>query len=670
MCPLIGAETVPEEGREVIEDRPDWGFMDAAKSVFDSVMNPDETLPSGGVVGAAIGALGVAAKGKLKAEPFFSATAKAVETAPLPSAPASQWLGTIKNTPGIKQEELDWIGVEDWLKGQKGPVTKSQISDFVRSNKVDVQEVVKGEMKFAPSKYNLPEVRRAIQQAGDNPGELELTLANDGDAYRALTQRFPELAENEDWASIVANDVYRGDTRPPDTTKFSDPKWQLPGGENYRELLLTLPPKLDAKGITVKSVTNQSGSRNILIHDAQGNEIGGATGTRLTDEEHIKKALEQRGEFRSGHYDEPNVLAHVRFNDRLDAQGKKTLFIEEIQSDWHQKGRKQGYRGAPVKADIRYEPQVDAKYPWRTYIEGNFLTGHKVEAEAKTAAIGHEGYWKGNRVPDAPFKTSWPELSLKRMVKWAADNGYDQIAWTPGKVQAARYDLSKQVDAIQWSPIFGSLRVKQKGSDAWQFIKGEGVTKDNLAEYVGKEAAEKIVALPDTKDPFKGISGADLQVGGEGMAGFYDRILPAAANKLGKKYGAKVGVTKVDNPEKGGSGMFGVYRGEEEVIPAIYGSAADARAVARQRGMAGSEGYTIREGRGEPSEEVWSLPITDAMRTKATEEGFPLFSAAPIGLLPLGAAIHDYFEQSFAGPPEADALLDVDQMQNVGRRPE
>jgi hypothetical protein len=35
-------------------------------------------------------------------------------------------------------------------------------------------------------------------------------------------------------------------------------------------------------------------------------------------------------------------------NDRLvpDAQGnpQKTLFLEELQSDWHQKGRREGYR--------------------------------------------------------------------------------------------------------------------------------------------------------------------------------------------------------------------------------------------------------------------------------------------------------------------------------------
>ena len=43
------------------------------------------------------------------------------------------------------------------------------------------------------------------------------------------------------------------------------------------------------------------------------------------------------------------------------------------------------------------------------------------------------------------------------------------------------------------------------------------------------------------------LSGQDLKVGGEGMKGFYDKIVPEAANKLGKQFGAKVGETKIVN---------------------------------------------------------------------------------------------------------------------------
>ena len=36
------------------------------------------------------------------------------------------------------------------------------------------------------------------------------------------------------------------------------------------------------------------------------------------------------------------------------------------------------------------------------------------------------------------------------------------------------------------------------------------------------------------------LSGIDLQVGGEGMKGFYDKILPDYLNNYGKQYGAQI----------------------------------------------------------------------------------------------------------------------------------
>ena len=44
--------------------------------------------------------------------------------------------------------------------------------------------------------------------------------------------------------------------------------------------------------------------------------------------------------YRSSHWDEPNVLAHIRMNDR-NIDGKKSLHLEEIQSDWMQSHRKE-----------------------------------------------------------------------------------------------------------------------------------------------------------------------------------------------------------------------------------------------------------------------------------------------------------------------------------------
>jgi len=40
--------------------------------------------------------------------------------------------------------------------------------------------------------------------------------------------------------------------------------------------------------------------------------------------------------FKSSHFDEPNILVHLRMNTRKDSEGNKVLFLEEVQSDCRQ----------------------------------------------------------------------------------------------------------------------------------------------------------------------------------------------------------------------------------------------------------------------------------------------------------------------------------------------
>src|SRR5262249_28366577 len=52
--------------------------------------------------------------------------------------------------------------------------------------------------------------------------------------------------------------------------------------------------------------------------------------------------------------------------------------------------------------------------------------------------------------------------------------------------------------------------------------------------------------------PLPRLRGLDLKVGGEGMRGFYDKIVPDYLNKFGKKFGARVEPVKVFR-KKGGA---------------------------------------------------------------------------------------------------------------------
>ena len=212
--------------------------------------------------------------------------------------------------------------------------------------------------------------------------------------------------------------------------------------------------------------------------------------------------------------------------------------------------------------------------------------------------------------PDAPFKTTWPLLAMKRMIRYAAENNFDRIAWTTGEQQADRYDLSKQVDSIAWyATPDGKYNISYKKDGKSQLAKA-GVEEKDLDGLVGKELAKKIVE--DAQDEVAGeFSGQDLKVGGEGMKGFYDQILPKTVNKYVKKWEAKVDETLIKTEE-----------GFDVVLPS--GKVVDTKDTIKlaEASAANFEGAAVEPFKADA---VHSVDVTDKMR-EAAMNGQPMFS--------------------------------------------
>ena len=456
---------------------------------------------------------------EVRAKAFYSALTLAGENAKMTKGSAAQWYGALKNTPGVKQEELDWSGVKEWL-GDRKSVTKDEVIAYLRANQLLIteQELVAPEISIDRSSKYYSALSRELRglldrQELSTPYQIRLSLSNDGDTYRALTKKFPELTENEDWEELVSEDLIRIDgQRLSETTeaaylekgekasKYADK--QLPGGSNYRMILLQLPDPTPRTAVRDARVVEQAPSGTYYVYDAAGAVIGQGD-TPEAAREHARKMDPNAiiaDTFRSPHFlDDRNVVAHIRLNDRTDVNGNRFLFAETIQSDWHQQGRREGYRselpaeGLPPGYAIKRLP--DDQLPedagdergWYFTREGLRVllapgapgsTGFNTREDAIASARMHHQY---GSVPDAPFKTTWPELVMKRLIRYAAENGYDGIGWTTGAQQAARW-------------------------------------------------------------------GEDTE---EGMVGFYDEILPHAASKVGKKYGAKVDRVDDSKPNTG-----------------------------------------------------------------------------------------------------------------------
>jgi hypothetical protein len=434
---------------------------------------------------------------------FYSAVEQAAMASPRKSATGQAFLNDIMKGQDVRADEIKWMGLDDYLKGKQN-VTKQEVQDYIANNRVNVQEVRLGKSvaedpigiakrKAIFDKYE-PEIQALYKQIDS------LGYGTPFNVYYELDNKLRKLLNARDLEADAAYVV--PEAIPTIPTEFG--QYTLPGGENYRELLLTMPT---------------------------------SEGSKL---------------YRSSHFNQPNILAHLRVNDRIDADGKKMLLIEEVQSDWHQAGREQGYAVKTrslneidndldkVINDLRSKPGVSyspsdadwAKYP---------------EITAKHDALSRERNLVSNKksdaVPDAPFKDTWYQLALKRAIQHAAENGYDRIGLTTGSQQAARFDLSKQIDAIKYNQMPDG-RIFWTAEKNGQRVTGGDNAPNELDGVVGKEVAQKIRQGAESGKPGT-LSGLDLKVGGEGMKKYYDEIYPKFLEKYGKKWGAKIGETKI-----------------------------------------------------------------------------------------------------------------------------
>jgi hypothetical protein len=537
---------------------------------------------------------------------FYSAAKDAVDAIQQPKGTGEQFLKQIEKTPGVKPDEIKWTGLDDFLKSKK-TVTKAEVQEYLDKNRVEIKEVRLGEQEtYDPARLQQLENEwsKLKQHPIDDPsfGEekydemIRLMNIRDRSTTDSLYKLYDEAITDGQMAQRMGNkaladkffkeaELYNTRAEKLDLeglgmdapTKFS--KYTLPGGENYREILLTLPSKdkfdpekvdivRNRQSVSQGTYTIKYDNKEIATFSDEFNVADNYKG--LSDEQimNVAKQMYEKGSeysgikpvsggFMSQHFDQPNILAHMRVNDRVDADGKKVLFVEEVQSDWHQAGRKKGYQtGNAVKELHDYEFNLPTRA--REAIKADFLKNGFTEAKAdklstslvrstdfngmakyldeveKYTEIAQKAFNKDKLVPDAPFKTTWHELALKRAIQLASEGGYDRVAFTTGKTQAERYDLSKQISEVSLSGT-NLVAYDKQGNTV---IKQTGVTKDNLADYIGKEPAKKLLDQ-EPQGTLRTISGIDLQVGGEGMKGFYDTILPKFLDKYAKKWDAK-----------------------------------------------------------------------------------------------------------------------------------
>jgi hypothetical protein len=577
---------------------------------------------------------------------YYSGLLRAASSMKQERGTKQQMLQSLKAQPGVKAEEIFWTGVEEWLNSLDArTVTKAELIEYIENNGVAVE--VRELTGYGTDNFYIEESR-------DDEGTW-LIYTGDDDVVSSHNSREEAEAELSDTSGA----------------RYNRPDIVLPGGENYREVLLTLP---SSDGISDPANWDEA-SELMQKYDIPGDE-----NPMESDEQafsRIGRLIREKNRpsvYTSSHWDQPNVLAHIRLNDRmiedpataklrqeinrqLDATAKelsrvvrdrdikrdivleemrqdlrqrvrsgeitigdmnreldaivmpddtqlkelsrrhgelseslrklpgrkRTLFIEEIQSDWHQTGRKKGYRKTDTATlqDLTREQMIEllqhndrnGAYTDQAREDEGEPPMTLQEARAAIQAIQDEegdgfdvtrflrGRTNQGGVPDAPFKeNAWVELSLKRVLRMAAEGGYDAVAWTIGEQQVVRYDLSKRVREVSvFNKGDGTWEVTALALDGTIMDVGSAITTDKLADYIGKDLAERAAAEVGER---KGAdyAGNDLKTGGQGMRSFYDRTVPNVVKDLTRKLGAKVsiGSARIDTGMPAGAklGLF------------------------------------------------------------------------------------------------------------------
>lgn len=321
---------------------------------------------------------------EMAAPPFVASLPGAIRALGLRRASAGQWIATLRalTGKGIKPEELDESGA--LIRLQRMPanamLTRAQVLGCI-----DLSDVVP---KFAcESRFGfvtragwtegcrrIPArefKRRGLLAGGYGESRYVIRYRHRSLGWAIIRSRHRDLfTDQPDWWWVLEekgrliDQSAEGFGSPEDAMSFAElqmslrfaawgkdqtlaqwERYSLPGGERYQEILLQLD-------------------------DWPGN-------------------------YQPRHYRTRNVLVHVRSGIRHTSDGRRVLFLDEVQSDWH--------------ADLHAEAKPDSRRRRET------------------------------PSPDAPFRREWPLLAMKVMTWWAQRTGVDGLAWSTAALQADRW---------------------------------------------------------------------------------------------------------------------------------------------------------------------------------------------------------------------------------------
>ena len=573
---------------------------------------------------------------------------------------------------GVRNEELKWTGLLDEL-NKDGKITKQELNE-VMEKAPRFKEVVQTTNRMSETKTQLPAGHRFITfEEADELGISATTsdtivMGPNGQSFTADNQT---EAIAQAWDMLNPSYPYENET-----IKWSSSEFNLPG------------PRTDQKNILIQlDVPLESNKGKYIVFDPVDDSIKHVANTEREAElwrtsmrdQHPRELRIERGnnveptKFEDpNHWDEPNVLGWLRTNKRSTLDGESVLHIDEWQSQWGNKARKYGIESPEditalnkltqlrLEAEnlgIQKDKLIAEKSNLRRNSAGGPTDWKEVDRIEKLLDVTYQrdvDVWhemngilnseayknKGKTVKPAPFiGHGEAELLAKRaLLEAVSDPNVKHLTWTTGEQQAERYGLDRHFTWIRYDPDKKLLQAKPK--DGSPFLSKTVEPKD-LGEHIGDELASNLLKttpmkttnpadLPAGVDSYRWhrLTGPDLKVEDKGKREAYDVIFK---NQVERWSGAKADMKNITKgqPEyvknyhiSNDHNNKGFYV-SEELKGGGWSTSYDIPGFFNTAEAAQKEIDAIKTG----GQEVWSIPITDALREKL-KKGFPMYAIA------------------------------------------
>lgn len=503
-----------------------------------------------------------------RSDTFYSTVESALEAIKQSKGTPQQFKAElIKN--GAKQAELEWMGFDDTFTGNS--VTKSDIQKWIAENRIDIKEIELSDDDATYSGWVIPGGYDYKELLLTMPAANRFVIKKDGSGYSIWDNK------SQDWFSKGYGKMwFENETLAQYSLKTFNKEFSVPvfNSSHFSQPNILAHVRFNSRYVRVKNpeyiedFIPDFDKEYTLIDNGNSYSVKSKRSEVPYVNTYKKSAMEKMNMDIDGlkkylmgtelKYTHPDYIKNSRYKT------ENVLFLEEIQSDWAQEGKRSGFSGEDTSEAKRLKeeraavsdklkkiedelnsvikeaqdmglPSGASSSQWNQFRSGKFKSVEVYRIEDKQDKVRNNRDYNefqsmldeisdnqkrigkrwielivdrdatetkiteldmeiriasdtANKTPDMPVKKTdqWVNLAFRRMMKYAAENGFDRIAWTNGDQQFVRY-----------------------------------TDPDNESQQA--------------------------KVRKEGMKVFYDSIIPAQANKLGKPFGVKVEEIKMKN---------------------------------------------------------------------------------------------------------------------------